>query len=436
MKKITRLLLAFAMIINFTTTFVAPVTAADTISGNWTYSLNGSNAIIKGTNLLSAAITIPSTIDGYTITDIGSGAFKNNSILKSIFIPESVKSIGTFAFEGCSKLEDIKLPNQLTTIDAGAFRNCSALTSIWIPNTLTSVGLSYNIIGTGSGNAPIFSGTNIETAIIENGMINLPNYLFWNCENLKSVVLPDSITSIGTFAFRYCSKLENISLPKQLTSINAGAFQGCTSLTSIWIPNTLTSVGFNYSITGIGVGSAPIFSGTKITTTTLENGTMSILPNMFRDCTSLTTIIIPDTITIIGANAFTNCPNLTIYCFRNSYAASYAITNNIIYKYINYITISNYEVLKNANGFSITASFDNISTAKNGIANIAIYNIEGKLLHYSYEPISIKSGIDPDYTKTVTYTPVAGQEYVIKLFVWENHQTLTPISDFATKTVR
>ena len=57
-----------------------------------------STAIEKGT---SGTVTIPDTVNGLTVTDIGSYAFYNCSGLTSINIPNSVTSIGDDAFSGC-----------------------------------------------------------------------------------------------------------------------------------------------------------------------------------------------------------------------------------------------------------------------------------------------------------------------------------------------
>ena len=57
------------------------------------------------------AITIPSEIDGKSVTSIGGKAFWGCTGLTSIIIPDSVTSIGGKAFCVCSGLTSITIPN-------------------------------------------------------------------------------------------------------------------------------------------------------------------------------------------------------------------------------------------------------------------------------------------------------------------------------------
>jgi hypothetical protein len=101
----------------------------------FSYTTSGSTATITG---LSSAwtnfgepgvITIPSSINGYSVTNIGNVAFEDCTALTSITIPSSVTSIGLNAFEDCTGLTTVyenatSPPSTGTTI----FNGCGALT--------------------------------------------------------------------------------------------------------------------------------------------------------------------------------------------------------------------------------------------------------------------------------------------------------------------
>ena len=179
----------------------------------------------------------------------------------------------------------------LTSIGDNVFRSCTSLTSITLPNSVTSIGYA----------------------------------VFYWCTSLTSITIPDSVTSIGGSAFYACMVLLNVIIPNifitittlssislqlyQLlpsillsnlnnlllnqTSIPANLFSNCTSLTSVTIPNSVISIGNN-----------AFRSCNSLTSITIPNSVTSIGANAFYFCTSLTSITIPDSVTSICANAF------------------------------------------------------------------------------------------------------------------------------------
>ena len=88
----------------------------------------------------------------------------------------------------------------------------------------------------------------------------------------------------------YCNKSYSV------TSIGVCAFWDCSSLTSIGLPNSVTSIGWS------------AFHGcTGLTSIEIPNSVTSIDSFAFSDCTGLTSIEIPNSVTSIGSSAFRNC---------------------------------------------------------------------------------------------------------------------------------
>ena len=142
---------------------------------------------------------------------------------------------------------------------------------------------------------------------------------------VKSVVIPEGVTSIGYSAFAGCSSLKEITIPNSVTSIGAFAFYGCSSLKEIKIPPSVKNIGdcaFGDGISKIIISnseqiSRQIFTFNKSypNNTTLKNvilleGVTDIPEYTFRNCTSLTSVTIPSTVTSIGGDAFYGCENL------------------------------------------------------------------------------------------------------------------------------
>jgi len=188
------------------------VQAQDAYSTNadgsiYTYSTNADGSA----NIVAYAgppwvVTIPTNINGLTVTSIGIDAFEETA-LTSVTIPNSVTSIGGDAFYYCTSLTSVTIPNSATSIGGYAFYNCTSLTNVTIPNSVTSIG----------------------------------QYAFDYCSGLKSVTIPNSVTSIGDGAFEHCISLTSVTIPNSVTSIGGDAFYYCTSLTSVYFTGNAPS---------------------------------------------------------------------------------------------------------------------------------------------------------------------------------------------------
>lgn len=124
---------------------------------------------------------------------------------------------------------------------------------------------------------------------------------FYNCENLTTVALSANTRSIGSRAFYYCSYLTNITLNEGLSSIGKEAFRGCGVLQNVTIPGTVESIGESaFRETGISV--LQFTEGTAYTVIGAE---------AFYDCNNLTQVLLSTNVKEIGAGAFNSCDYLS-----------------------------------------------------------------------------------------------------------------------------
>jgi uncharacterized repeat protein (TIGR03803 family) len=285
-----------------------------TVSPPYEITTNADNTVtITGYTGPGGDVTIPTNINGLTVTSIRQGAFENVISLTSVTIPGSVTNIGVYAFASCTNLTAITVDtnNPAYSSVSGVLFDYSKTTLVEFPD---GVGGSYTIPGS---------------------VTSIGSYAFWNCASLTSVTIPGSVTNIGDAAFGFCTSLPSITIPGSVTSIGSNAFYFCTRLTNVTIPTSVTNIGQDpfggcSSLTAITVGTNnPAYSslagvlfnksqttliqypsGNGATSYTIANSVTSIGDYAFWNCASLTSVTIPGNVTSIGADAFSGCSSL------------------------------------------------------------------------------------------------------------------------------
>ena len=204
----------------FSYTFINSIRTATLVSVN-------SDTIEKNGGIVNIPEFINTNGRTYSVTVIGSEAFKNCTSLTSITIPESVTTIKHGAFSGCCGLTSITLPESITTIEYKTFSGCSSLTSITLPESITTIEFET------------FSGCSSLTSItIPVSVTTIGSEAFSGCSSLTSITIPVSVTTIGSKAFSGCSGLTSITIPDSIVFIKNAAFYNCSGLTSITFPKT------------------------------------------------------------------------------------------------------------------------------------------------------------------------------------------------------
>ena len=330
------------------------------------------------------------------ITNIGDYAFSNLHNVESVIIPNSVKVLGVAAFFNCWKLKTLTISEGIIEIKRGAFEQCYQLEKIYLPKSLMSIGdevfrgCSSLVSITVDADNEYYSSDEIGVLFDKNkniiikypegnpktsynipyGVTQINKKAFWGSEYLRSILIPSSITSIGEAAFAHCGKIEEMLIPEGVLSIDSETFQYCYNLKSVTIPKSTTYIGsraFEHcemlndiilptEITYIGdsaffdtayyndvnnwkngaliIDDYLIKISSDVTTERYEidNGIKCIASGAFKDCKSLKSIIIADSVMNFGG-AFSNCgklENITIpECVTSIDSYTFWFCNNL-----------------------------------------------------------------------------------------------------------
>ena len=251
MKKILSILLALTFIL---TLLVACGSAEhDPMSGEkpskyskgLDYKVNGDHCIITGLgNCKDTEIYIPEEINGKIVRKIAAYAFRGNSTITKIWLPDTITEIGQEAFKDCSNLKIINIPQSVKTLGRRMFVGC-VLDEFYCYSPYINENYDFYIpearkIVYGGFDAQKSSNNEaLEEVILLDTVKEIRYGGFKECTNLKQITIPGSVTTIGQIAFSGCSSLTSITLPNSITRIGASAFQNCTNLTSITYMGTM-----------------------------------------------------------------------------------------------------------------------------------------------------------------------------------------------------
>lgn len=289
------------------------------------------------------------------VTVISDKAFANQINITKVVIPASVTRIGDYAFQNCYSLKEVVFApsSALFEMGNGVFSNCSSLVSITLPNRTVAY-----------GDHMFANCTSLKTFDLPIDITEMPDYMFAGCTALTTVNLHSGFNKFGIGAFKGCTSLCSESngvftIPGNITELPESLFEGATSLTKVVFTRNDTIVNVErigdrafmnsgvreYDLNGVKIVGNYAFKNTQFTTVTLPNSfeelgegifescvnlgeikfdqrpTLAFLGDaMFRNCTSITQLNLPDVISYLGK-----------WTFENTAISRVVIPNNVVY---------------------------------------------------------------------------------------------------------
>ncbi len=229
-----------------------------------------------------------------------------------------VQRVGAGAFQNNQALSDITLSQYIESVGSNAFKNCTNLMAISFNNAVITIGGNAfqdcdSLLGVSLpeslkriGSYSFASCDQLSEVNFNNGLEEIGSSAFSNCTRIESLDLPDSITTLGSGVFSGCTVLEHINYPLNLTTVEkyGGIFRDCSSLKTIEVPEGVTAIPDHAFKNGS-------YGQSYIESISLPSTLQTIGKDAFSGCSQLSAVDIPDSVVSIGYSAFSGCSQLS-----------------------------------------------------------------------------------------------------------------------------
>jgi hypothetical protein len=247
-----------------------------------------------------------------------------NNVLKTLFIGEYIESLGPSAISS-------------TSLQSIIFDPQSNVTRIY------RKGLSTNL--------------SLTELVLPPGLAHLSEQLCAGCVSLTKVTIPANVKSIGYRAFHGCSLLDAFSLPAKVTTVVNNAFENCQALkTTDFAP----------------VNSELVTLGDAV----------------FKDCTSLDTIIFPESLVTLGSFLFQGATSISSVTLNQNLWTTTLLPPHV-------------------NGLAQTVSYSNdptvIYSVKNGVLTVStglVYDVLTSTMTGTYDGRPLRVSGSGELTQT------------------------------------
>ncbi len=211
---------------------------------------DGTISIFNFTSDSLENLEIPEKIDGKVVTAISRDAFANNQVIKSLKVPDTVKTIDYGAFCSCNNLESVVLGDGVETLNV-AFDVCKELKNVYIGKAVSKVNDSFHNCHKIS--AFEVSSDSEHLCVIDGVLFSKDKTVLIRCPCGKKgkYTIPVGTKVIGENAFE-TTGLEEIVISNTVERIEFDAFAWAYDIKKLTIPSSVVEIEYDAITTGNG----------------------------------------------------------------------------------------------------------------------------------------------------------------------------------------
>lgn len=290
--------------------------------------------------------------------------YESGLLIEDVVLDDEITTLNNYVFYGFNSLKNISLPSSLQTLGEAVFDKCDNLSFNEFDN-------AYYLGNSSNKYMILFKAkdSEITSCNVHEEAFYIYKQAFMNCINLKSFELPSTISYVGINILKGCSSLESLTVAftgasKDSTDtlgylFGKSEYTGSYSvgqLTKYYVPNTLKTVTFNTN----SIKASELNGFTSVTEVVLSDSVKSIGSLAFANCGGLS-LNIPSSITSIGRGFIDNTKMNKYYVYEDGFYLGNA-TDNYIVLYQTYASRDPYHFEVNENTRFIYSFSNNLSS--------------------------------------------------------------------------
>ena len=276
----------------------------------------GGVAILSYTGSANA-VRVPASIGGAAVVAVADHAFRGNTTLTSLYLPDSILSFGEGILADCQSLTSLRTPLLGAAVGQTQYLGYLFGAAGYVDNVIhVPASLKYLELGGGMerlDDYALFESIHLVCLTLPDSMTHVGSYSMYRCSDLVAVNL-SGVRSVADHALSACDTLTLIEFGKDVTSIGLGALEGCLNLRRLILPFVGETDTQNNYLGYLFGAEVPDFSKGYYPSYLVEievlDGCTAIGDYAFYECTSLTRLTLPEGIESIGVRAFSSCERL------------------------------------------------------------------------------------------------------------------------------
>ncbi len=229
---------ATVLLVSFLLALAGAFPAAALTDGVLDYIVQNGEATVTACRAESQTYTLPDTVGGYPLTTLGTGFMQNNTQVRELIVPASVKRVKEQCFRDHRTLREVRFLGPVT-FEKQVF----------------------------------YLAKSIEAVYLAEGQTALGDQMF-RSSSLQRITLPSTLETINYEAFRETKQLTEIEIPASLSYIGDGAFYSDTALDG--------SLTFSENVWYIG--DSAFLNCVELDQVTILNASCEIATNAFNLC--------------------------------------------------------------------------------------------------------------------------------------------------------